>query len=434
MEDFIAPEATRMAKFGGPSVWVEFSPLSALCKSVNLGQGFPGWAPLPFVTDAATHAIQSGAYSQYARSPGQLNLVKTIAAQYGPRFGRTLDPLKEVCITVGASGAISYTLTSFVNPGDEVVVLEPAFDIYYGAIDLAGAVARPVPLRSKPGLTSAAEFYIDMQELEAAFSDKTRMVIINSPHNPTGKVFTRKEYDMIAQLLRKFPNVVVLSDEVYEHLVFDDIEFVPFASVPGMYDRTVSVYSSGKTFSVTGWKVGWTVGPPNLISKIQLANQWVNFSVATPLQEAVCMCLERGAQPYEGFSTYYKWLAQFYTKKRDFLVGALRDAGFRPIVPSGAFFIMADTSAVEAFEATSPPQGILDYVANGDLAIDPATYALRDYNFARYLTLSKGVTPIPVSAFHSPHLRHLAANFARFAFCKKDEDLALAASRLIPSK
>lgn len=296
-------------------------------------------------------------------------MTEQIAAEYGPRLvGRPLDPVRECTVTVGASEAIFLVLQAYVQDGCDVLVVEPYFDIYKGAVELAGGRMTHVPLRTrKPTLQSAGDFYLDLDELRQALTPNTRMLILNSPHNPTGKVFTADEYAGIARVLQDFPNCLVLSDEVYEHLVFDGCRHVPFAATPGMWERTISIYSAGKTFSVTGWKIGWACGRPELIMPLQLANQWVCFSVATPLQEAVATSLERAAQPFEGYPTYYQWLAAFYQKKRDFLVDALNAAGLPAITPQGTFFTMADTSKVQ-FERTAPP-ALTDFIASGKVQV-----------------------------------------------------------------
>ena len=274
-----------------------------------MGQGFPGWHCPDFLKEENTKACNNN-YNQYARSAGHLSLVQGIAKRYSKTFGRTVDPLTEVVVTAGATEAIfgvtqgaclycaccitvGISLTRFapvcsglLNPGDEVIAFEPAFDIYLAQTDMAGAKVVPVPLilGADDAKSGSLEWKLDIKRFEAAFTSKTRLVLLNTPHNPTGKVFTKDELGQIAAVVSKYPNVVVVSDEVYEYLTYDGHEHISFASLPGMWERTITVSSAGKTFSVTGWKVGWTVGPEYLVRCVGISHQWVSFSVCTHVQ------------------------------------------------------------------------------------------------------------------------------------------------------
>lgn len=424
------PVADRLKPFGGPSVWLEFSPLSQHMKSCNLGQGFPDWQPPAFVKEIAAEAIVDPKYFQYARSAGQPQLNETISEIYGAMHGRSICPNREVLVTDGASEAIYLSLLSFVNPGDEVIIIEPFFDIYAGALGMVGGVPRHCPLRPRDGIRSSGEYDLDLDELKALLSPKTKAIILNSPHNPTGKVFSREEYQGIAACLEPWPEVVVISDEVYEHLVFDGASHVPFAQIDGMADRTLSIYSAGKTFSITGWKIGWIVGPQHLMKAVQIAQQWIVFSVATPLQEVVARALKQGLEPYEGVPSYYRWLAGLYEKKRDFLCDGLEQANLRVIRPQGSFFIVAETSGM-GLDLKAPPQEVLDFVEKGQLMVDQNTLDDPSYNFCRHLTVSKGVTPIPITAFMSKERKSIGEDFARFAFCKENHVLLEARNRMV---
>jgi aspartate/methionine/tyrosine aminotransferase len=257
-----------------------------------------------------------------------------------------------------------------------------------------------------------------MEELKAAFNDRTRVILINSPHNPTGKCFTRAELTSIAAIVQAFPRVVAISDEVYEHLVYDGKEHVRLATIPGMWERTITVSSSGKTFSVTGWKIGWAVGPEALIKGLVLTNQWVQFSVSTPAQHAIAICLVEADKPYEGYPSYYAWLNAQYTTKRDALLRALTDAGLRPVPPQGGFFIIADTGNVDFPEH------------HMQVTTKAAPVMRRDWAFCRFLTLDVKVAAIPPSAFYEGDDKDIARNMARFAFCKGDDSLEEAGKRL----
>mmetsp|Transcript_7499 Transcript_7499/g.22759 ORF Transcript_7499/g.22759 Transcript_7499/m.22759 type:complete len:305 (-) Transcript_7499:903-1817(-) len=247
----------RIAELNKPSVWLEFSPLAKALDAINLGQGFPDWAPPDFVTQAAVTAFQDPTKSRYSTSRGHPRLLQALADHYAVSMERSLDPQKNFLVTVGASQGISLALQSFVDEGDEVVLVEPAFDLYLSNVSLAKGVPKFVPLRSKSGEPeSSAELHLDPEELRKTLSEKSRLLILNSPHNPTGKMFTREEYQQIADVLKDFPRCMVLSDEVYEHIVFDGREHIPFATIDDMFDRTVTLSSAGKTFSVTGWKTG----------------------------------------------------------------------------------------------------------------------------------------------------------------------------------
>lgn len=410
--------ATRLRGFDVPTVWHEFTPLAQTSGAVNLGQGFPDW-PSPDFVKEALHTALDGNFNQYTRSGGHLRLVNAIAKHYSPLMGLNLDPLTQITTTVGATEAIFACTQSLLNPGDEVVVFEPAFDIYSAQVQMAGGVCRFVPLELKTDASGKLAWTYDQAKLEAAFTPRTRMLLLNTPHNPTGKVFTTAELSAIAATVSRYEDVVVVADEVYENLVFDNHVHVRFATLPGMFDRTITVSSAGKTFSVTGWKVGWTIGPAHLIKPIMLANQWVQFSVSTTLQEAVAQALDQARQPYKGFPDFYAFLKDFYQTKRDRLAASLTAAGFGVALPEGSFFIVADTSKFKI-----PTKYLTETTA-------AAPVMTRDWAFCRYLTLDHGVASIPPSAFYSPETKLLAQHMARFAFCKTDDSLVEADKRLL---
>lgn len=376
--------AQRVAGFG-TTIFSEMTALANEHQAINLGQGFPDFAAPDFMKKAAVAAIQAD-INQYAPANGRPALRQAIAQKVANFYGLQIDPNTEVTILHGATEAIFATIMGLANPGDEVIVFEPFYDSYVPAIQMAGGIPRFYTLRPP-------DWHIDEMALAALFSDKTKLIIVNTPHNPTGKVFNKTELELIADLCQKH-DVLALTDEVYEHIVFDGQQHLSLATFPGMAQRTVMVSSLGKTFSVTGWKVGWAAAPPELSRAIFRAHQFMTFCGAAPLQEAAVTAV---SQPKD----FYTKLTQFYTHKRDLLIDALKSAGLSPIVPSGTYFVMVDISHL-------------------DFADDVA--------FCRFLTTEVGVAAIPPSAFY--HTPADGAGLARFAFCKEEKTLAEAAKRL----
>lgn len=253
----MASFAQRLEGFDAPTVWAEFTPLANQHGAVNLGQGFPDWNPPAMAVQFAQAAL-AGPHNQYARSGGHPDLVRVLANRYSPLIGREINPLTEVTVSVGATEAIFAITQALLNPGDEVILFQPAFDIYPAQVQMAGGVAKFVKL-SQPEHENGT-WTVDLAEVEAAITEKTRLMILNTPHNPTGKVFTREELEGIADIVRRHPQLTVISDEVYESLVFDGKEHCRLASLPDMWERVLTVSSAGKTFTITGWKVGWVIG------------------------------------------------------------------------------------------------------------------------------------------------------------------------------
>jgi N-succinyldiaminopimelate aminotransferase len=376
--------AQRVAGFG-TTIFYEMTTLANEHQAINLGQGFPDFAAPDFMKEAAIAAIRDD-INQYAPANGRPTLRQAIAQKVSNFCGLQVDPHTEITVLHGATEGIFATVMGLVNPGDEVIVFEPFYDSYVPAIQMAGGIPRFYTLRPP-------DWQIDEAALAALFTNKTKLIIINTPHNPTGKVFNKAELGLIANLCQKH-DVIALTDEVYEHIVFDEHQHLTLASFPGMAQRTVTVSSLGKTFSVTGWKVGWAVAQPELSRAIFRAHQFMTFCGAAPLQEAAVTAV---CQPQD----FYTDLTKFYTRKRDFLVDALKSAGLSPINTSGTYFVMVDISHL-------------------DFADDVA--------FCRYLTTEIGVAAIPPSAFYS--MPADGAGLARFAFCKEEKTLTEAAKRL----
>jgi N-succinyldiaminopimelate aminotransferase len=384
--------AGRVAPLG-TTIFTEFSALALQHGAVNLGQGFPDFDGPEAVKEAARVAITAGV-NQYAPSSG-LRTLRVAIAEHAARFHgqEGIDPDTMVTVTSGATEAILCVLLGLVDPGDEVVLFEPFYDSYDANIGFVGARPRYVPLR--PPDASHPTWWFDRDEVRAAFGPRTRLLILNTPHNPTGKVFTREELEFLGGLCAEH-DVRVLSDEVYEHIVFAPARHVRAATLPVLADRTVTVSSGGKSFSLTGWKVGWFIAPPALHDAVRRAHQFVTFATATPLQAAMAAALRLP-------DSYFQELSTQYRARRERLLAGLARAGLEAYSPEGSYFILADISG----------QG------RGD-----------DMAFCRHLVTHVGVAAIPPSVFYGPEHRHLGRGLARFAFCKTDAVLDEAARRL----
>ena len=315
-----------------PTVFSEMSALALRTGALNLGQGFPDVDGPPSVIAAAVEALGSGA-NQYAPGIGVPALRQAVARHQQRSYGLEVDPDREVVVTTGATEAIAAALLGLVDPGDEVVVLEPYYDSYVAMLTMCGAVRRPVTLR-------APDFRPDLDELRAAITPRTRLVLLNTPHNPTGTVLTREELQVVADLAIEH-DVVVVTDEVYEHLVFDDARsaegHVPIATLPGMWERTLTLSSAGKSYSFTGWKVGWATGPAHLVQALLAAKQWLTFTSGSPLQPAVAHALDHEPD-------WPRALAKDLQTRRDLLCDGLAAAGLTPRVPEGTYFATTDVS------------------------------------------------------------------------------------------
>jgi len=378
--------AERLRPFG-TTIFAEMTRLAVEHGAVNLSQGFPDFEGPEFVREAAVEAIRTG-HNQYARPYGEVPLVEAIARW--AEIGRDVDAMSEVTVTSGCTEALAAIALGLFEPGDEVVLFEPYYDSYRAVVSMAGAESRFVPLR--PPDDSHTSFWIDEGELRSAFGVRTKAMVVNTPHNPTGKVYTRDELELIASLAREH-DALVISDEVYEKLVFDG-RHLSIASLDGMAERTVVASSLGKTFSLTGWKLGWTIAPEHLTAGVRAAHQFLTFASATPLEHAAAAALSN-AEPY------VSELVADYRSKRDYLCGALERLGFRVFVPEGTYFIMGDHSAF----------------GRGN-----------DVEFCRWLTAEARVAAIPPSAFYER--KELGAPLVRFSFCKKMETLEAAVARL----
>lgn len=384
--------AERVRQFG-TTIFAEISALAVQCGAVNLGQGFPDFAGPEWVKQAAIEAITADA-NQYAPYIGVPRLREAIAATWQAQGWRTVDPVTEVTVTSGATEALFGAVQALVNPGDEVILFEPFYDAYLPDVTMAGGIPRFVRLHP-PG-DGHATWWFDPAELQAAFSPRTRLLMLNTPHNPTGKVFRRDELEQIADLCQTY-DVIVISDEVYDQLVFAGATHIPIATLPGMWERTLTINSLGKTFSLTGWKIGYAVGPASLNAALRAAHQWITFATATPLQFAAAAALEGALH-----NGYYEQFRAEYTARYRLLEEILVSVGL-PVLPTeGSYFLMADIT----------PTGFHD-----------------DVTFCRYLTQEVGVAAIPPSAFYAR--QHDLPLLARFCFAKRPETLCAAQQRLL---
>ncbi|ANP48478.1 pyridoxal phosphate-dependent aminotransferase [Streptomyces griseochromogenes] len=377
----------RLAEFG-TTIFAEMSALAVSTGSINLGQGFPDTDGPEEVREAAVRALRDGRGNQYPPGPGIPELRTAIAAHQLRRYGLSYDPDTEVLVTAGATEAIAASLLALLEPDDEVVALEPYYDSYAASIAMAGGRRVPVTLRPDDG-----GFRLDLDELRAAVTDRTRLLLINTPHNPTGTVLTRAELAAIAELAVE-RDLLVVTDEVYEHLVFDDAEHLPLATFPGMRERTVTIGSAGKTFSFTGWKVGWVTAAPELVSAVRAVKQFLTFVSAGPFQYAVAEALALPDAYFDGFRRDMR-------VRRDILAQGLTEAGFEVFRTAGTYFITTDIR----------PLGEKDGFA-----------------FCRALPERAGVVAVPNAVFYDD--REAGAPFVRFAFCKREEVLREAAQRL----
>jgi N-succinyldiaminopimelate aminotransferase len=384
--------AGRLRGFG-TTVFAEMSALAVATGSINLGQGFPDYPGPPEVLDVARAAIGTGA-DQYPPGPGIPEL-RTAVAEHQQRFRQlSYDPDAEVLVTAGATEALAAAMLALLEPGDEVVLFEPIYDSYSASVAMAGGVVRPVPLH--PPADGTGPWTFDEAELRAAVTERTRLLLVNSPHNPTGTVLTGQELGVLAELATAH-DLVVVTDEVYEHLVFDGARHVSLATLPGMRERTLVVSSAGKTFNVTGWKIGWVCGPAALVAAVRTAKQFLTYVNGGPFQPAVAAGLRLP-------DAYFDGVAGDLQYRRDVLVAGLREAGLPVIGPQATYFATVDVRGVRG---------------DGD-----------GLAFCQELPERAGVVAIPSGVFYTPAHADLGRHLVRFAFCKSDAVLGEAVERL----
>jgi N-succinyldiaminopimelate aminotransferase len=370
-----------------PTIFAEMSALAAATGAVNLGQGFPDEDGPTEVLEAARQAISDG-INQYPPGRGLPVLLEAVAEHQQRFYGIELDPAREILVTAGATEALAATLLAFVDAGDEVVTFEPFYDAYGAVIDLARGVHRTVALRGP-------DFRVDPDELRRAVSDRTRVILLNDPHNPTGSILDDATRQLIVELAHEH-DALIVSDEVYEHLTFDGIAHRPISTVPGAAERTVTISSGGKTFSTTGWKIGWLTAPAPIVSEILAVKQFLTFVSGAPFQPAIAAGLRLP-------DAFFAGIASELQAKRDLLSAGLIEAGFTVSHPSGAYFVIADAAGL----------GFPDAV-----------------DLCRRLPELAGVVGVPVSAFCHPDLAAEYSSLVRFAFCKKFDVLERATAGL----
>jgi N-succinyldiaminopimelate aminotransferase len=368
----------------GTTVFAEMSALALETGAVNLGQGFPDTDGPPEVAEAAIAAIRGG-INQYPPGPGIPDLRQAVAEHQKRFYGLEVDPATEVVVTTGATEAVAAALLGLVDPGDEVVALEPFYDSYTACIQMAGGVRVPVTLR-------APDFRLDVERLRAAITPRTRLILLNTPHNPTGTVLTREELAAVAELAVE-RDLTVVTDEVYEHMTYD-VPHLPLATFPGMAGRTLTISSAGKTFSFTGWKVGWATGPRHLVRAVLMAKQFLTFVSGAPFQPAIAAGLRLP-------DTFFDAVRDDLRRKRDLVCAGLRDAGFEVFEPQGTYFVTADVR----------PLGFTD-----------------GFQLCRELPHRVGVVAIPHQVFYDDV--EAGRPLVRFAFCKRDDVLVEAMTRL----
>ncbi|MDO5661405.1 MAG: aminotransferase class I/II-fold pyridoxal phosphate-dependent enzyme [Brachybacterium sp.] len=376
-----------------PSIFARMSALATRLGAMNLGQGFPDDDPPEVVARTAAEAILAGR-NQYPPGPGTPELREAVAAHQARWYGMDVDPDAEVLVTTGASEALSASLLAFIRPGDEVLTLEPFFDLYGGVIGLAGGVHRTVPLASSIGEDGDLVLGVDPAAIRAAITERTRVILLNTPHNPTGLVLGEDVLRAVVEGARTH-DALIITDEVYEHLLFDGARHRPIATLPGAWERTITIGSAGKTFSVTGWKIGWVTAPKELVTAVTAVKQWLTYVSGAPFQPAIAAGL---ALPEDAFSA----IAADLQRRRDGLLEVLRRTGFRVSVPRAGYFVVADAA----------PLGETD----GE-------------DLCERLAHEAGVVAIPCSAFYRGDPGE-ARSHVRFAFCKADAVMDEAAQRL----
>ncbi|MGA0365582.1 MAG: pyridoxal phosphate-dependent aminotransferase [Ilumatobacteraceae bacterium] len=378
---------SKLREFG-TTIFAEMSALAVETGAVNLGQGFPDYDGPHEVLDSAVDAIRSG-QNQYPPGPGMPVLREAVAEHQARFWGLSYDPDTEVLITAGATEALAACLLGLLETGDEVVLLEPMYDSYQACIAMAGGVARPVTLRPP-------DYGFDTDELRAAITDRTRILLVNSPHNPTGVVLDDEQLRTLAELAIE-RDLIVVSDEVYEHLTYDGVQHRSIATLPGMRERTLVISSGGKTFNTTGWKVGWICAPSPLVSAARSAKQFLTYVSSGPFQPAIAVGLRLP-------DSYFTDLASDLQSKRDQLMSGLRTAGFEVFPPQGTYFVTVDIRAID-------PEG-------------------DGYAFCRALPKRCGVVAVPNVVFYDREHRHEGRHLVRFAFCKRMTSIDEAAERL----
>ncbi|PVU95576.1 hypothetical protein BB561_001717 [Smittium simulii] len=412
------PQPSKMYSKAKLDVWTMFNRAAAQANAVNLGQGFMSFPPDKLVIDSAIEAVSDETAAQYAPPQGRPQLLEQLAEHYGPLVGRKLDSKTQVMVSSGANEGIFCALLAFLELGgtDEAIVIEPAFDQYKPNIIMAGGTPVFVPLRVQSDkdptreIISSNEWKLDMAELESKITSRTKILILNTPQNPTGKVFDLQELEQVAAIAKKH-NLLVISDEVYENLYYDDNKHISIASLPGMFERTVICGSVGKLLGVTGWRVGWLVGPQHLITPCVAAHTRTTFVTCTPIQDATALAFKKAYA-----NDYFNIQRSEYLARRQKLMAAFDSVQLPYSVPHGSYFLLVNAARVRIPDDFVIP----DYVSERG----------HSFELCYFFTVKIGISCIPPTEFYSNENLHLAENYVRFAFCKTDDVFEETARRL----
>ncbi|XP_069913838.1 kynurenine--oxoglutarate transaminase 1 isoform X3 [Oryctolagus cuniculus] len=391
--------------------WVEYVRLASECDAVNLGQGFPDFPPPDFALEAFRQAVTGDfMLNQYTRAFGYPPLTEILASFFGKLLGQELDPLKNVLVTVGAYGALFTAFQALVEEGDEVIIVEPFFDCYEPMTLMAGGRPVFVSLRPSPSQDkepdSSSNWCLDPAELASKFTARTKALVLNTPNNPLGKVFSKAELELVAHLCRQH-DVLCISDEVYQWLVYDGHQHTSIASLPGMWERTLTIGSAGKTFSATGWKVGWALGPDALMRHLRTVHQNSIFHCPTQGQAAVALSFERELQHLGQPCSYFVQFPQAMQRRRDHMARSLQAVGLRPVIPQGSYFLITDISDFKSKMPDLPGAADEPY----------------DRRFVKWMIKNKGLVAIPVSIFFSQPQQQHFDHYIRFCFVKDESTL-----------
>lgn len=413
--DYTKLAASRVSGMNS-DVWTIFTQVSQQFNTINLGQGFMSFPAPDFVKQAGCDAILADK-NQYSPPMGIPRLRNALAKNYSPLFGRELDPNKQILVTTGANEGIFCAISAFIEAGDEAIFIEPFFDQYLSNLTMNGGIPVYCPLRLDPSVEfnkniPASSYKINLVELESKITAKTKLIIVNTPHNPVGKVFSKEELIGIGELAEKH-NLIIISDEVYDRLYYKPHDHIRLGSLEKFWKRTVTVGSAGKTFGVTGWRVGWLIGPDELIRYCLAAHTRICFCTDHPIQDAVASAFEQAES-----NGYFEQIIKDYQSRKDVLAKAFDDIGLPYVIPEGSYFILVNTDKLKV--PREEWDAIPEHIKKRGL----------NYMMCYWIAKTAGVTAIPASEFYSEANAALASNLARFAFCKSEDLLQQASVRL----